>query len=155
MSGPGEHNLAVLAEQSFERQGDYPSLLFEGRWVTSAEIHERSARAGGGLRAQGVRPGDRVVVMTMNAPEVFIAYRAIWRAGAVVTPVIFLQSEPELRHILTDSGATAAIIGAELVDLFRAAAEGLGITTFVVGADEAPGTVPFSVLEESDPIPIE
>jgi len=148
MSDPGEHNLAVLAERAFERLGDYESLLFEGKWVTSAEIHERSVRVAGGLRAHGVRPGDRVVVMTMNAPEVFISYRAIWRAGAVVTPVIFLQTPPELRHILTDSGATAAIISPELVDLFRAAADGLGITTFVLGEN-------FAVLEAGQPAGIE
>ncbi|BAL88503.1 putative acyl-CoA synthetase [Actinoplanes missouriensis 431] len=138
------HHLAVLAEQSFERHGDYEYLFFEGRWVTSGEIHERSARVAGGLRARGVRPGDRVVVLTMNAPEVFISYRAIWRAGAVVTPVIFLQSVPELRHILTDSGATAAIISPELADLFRNAAEGLGVTAYTIGSS-------FSELESAEP----
>ncbi|HEX5201484.1 MAG TPA: AMP-binding protein [Actinoplanes sp.] len=148
MSGPGEHNLAVLAERSFERLGDYASLFFEGTWLTSAEIHERSARAAGGLRAHGVRPGDRVVVMTMNTPEVFIAYRAIWRAGAVVTPVIFLQSEPELRHILTDSGATAAIISPELAGLFEAAADELRIATFVIGGN-------YAELEAGRPAEIE
>jgi long-chain acyl-CoA synthetase len=145
MSG---HHLAVLAEQSFERHGDYESLFFEGRWVTSGEIHERSARVAAGLRAHGVQPGDRVVVLTMNAPEVFISYRAIWRAGAVVTPVIFLQSVPELRHILTDSGATAAIISPELADLFRAAAEGLTIATFTLGES-------FAGLEAGHPAPVE
>jgi long-chain acyl-CoA synthetase len=149
VTGPGEHNLAVLAEEAFDRLGDYESLFFEGRWVTSGEINARAAKVGGGLRAHGVAPGDRVVVMMMNMPEVFISYRAIWRAGAVVTPVIFLQTVPELRHILTDCGATAAIISAELADLFRAAAEGLSITTFVVG-DES-----FAELERGEPAGIE
>ena len=144
MTVVGEHNLAVLADDAFARLGDYESLFFEGRWLTSGEIHERAARVAGGLRARGVAPGDRVVVMMMNTPEVFISYRAIWRAGAVVTPVIFLQTVPELRHILTDSGATAAIISAELVDLFRGAAEGLDISTFVVGGS-------FSELEDGEP----
>ena len=154
MTGPGEHNLAVLAEHAFERLGDYESLFFEGTWLTSGAIHERSRRVAGGLREQGVAPGDRVVVMTMNTPEVFVSYHAIWRAGAVVTPVIFLQTEPELRHILTDSGATAAIVSPELVGLFQGAADGLGITTFVVG-DEVPGTIPFATLEAAEPIGIE
>ncbi|MEU4423544.1 AMP-binding protein [Actinoplanes sp. NPDC024001] len=145
MSG---HHLAVLAEKAFERHGDYESLFFEGTWLTSGEIHDRSTRVAGGLRAHGVQPGDRVVVMTMNTPEVFISYRAIWRAGAVVTPVIFLQSGPELRHILTDSGATAAIISPELVTLFRAAAEGLDIRTFVIGEN-------YAELEAGEPAPIE
>ncbi|MEV0900657.1 AMP-binding protein [Actinoplanes sp. NPDC049802] len=131
------HHLAVLAEEAFQRHGDYESLFFEGRWLTSGEIHHRSTVVAAGLRAHGVRPGDRVVVMTMNTPEVFISYRAIWRAGAVVTPVIFLQSEAELRHILTDSGATAAIVSPELTALFRAAADGLDIAPFVVGKNYA------------------
>ncbi|WP_328475174.1 AMP-binding protein [Actinoplanes sp. NBC_00393] len=142
------HHLAVLAEKAYERHGDYESLFFEGRWLTSGEIHDRSARAAGGLRAHGVQPGDRVVVMTMNTPEVFISYRAIWRAGAVVTPVIFLQSGPELRHILTDSGATAAIISPELIPLFRGAADGLDITTFVIGEN-------YAELETGEPAGIE
>ncbi|HEX2893042.1 MAG TPA: AMP-binding protein, partial [Marmoricola sp.] len=153
-AAPGEHNLAVLAEQSFERLGDYESLFFEGTWLTSGQIHDRSTRVAGGLRAHGVSPGDRVVVMTMNTPEVFVAYRAIWRAGAVVTPVIFLQTQPELRHILSDSGATAAIISPELVELFQAAADGLGITTFVIG-DAVPGTLPFADLDAAEPADIE
>ncbi|WP_030439102.1 class I adenylate-forming enzyme family protein [Actinoplanes subtropicus] len=148
MSDLGAHHLAVLAETSVDRLGDYESLFFEGKWLTTAEIHERSARVAGGLRGHGVRPGDRVVVMTMNAPEVFISYRAIWRAGAVVTPVIFLQSEPELRHILTDSGAVAAIISPELVALFSAAAAGLDIRAYVIGDD-------FARLEDGPPAGIE
>ncbi len=150
-----EHNLAVLAEQAFERLGDYESLFFEGTWLTSGEVHARSVRVAGGLRTHGIAPGDRVVVMMMNTPEVFVSYRAIWRAGAVVTPVIFLQTEPELRHILTDSGATAAIISPELVDLFRGAAEGLPIKTFVAGGDAPEGTTPFAALESGEPSGIE
>ncbi|MBO3742692.1 class I adenylate-forming enzyme family protein [Actinoplanes flavus] len=142
------HHLGLLAEQAYQRLGHYESLFFEGRWLTSTEIHERSTRVAAGLRAHGVRPGDRVVVMMMNTPEVFISYRAIWRAGAVVTPVIFLQSEPELRHILTDSGATAAIISPELAGLFGTAADGLGIATFVIG-----GT--YADLETAEPAGIE
>ncbi|SHN48157.1 class I adenylate-forming enzyme family protein [Cryptosporangium aurantiacum] len=142
------HNLAVLAEESYARLGHYESLYFEGTWLTSTEIHERSIRVAGGLRAHGVKPGDRVVVLTMNTPQVFIAYRAIWRAGAVVTPVIFLQTEPELRHILSDSGATAAIVSPELVGLFSGAAAGLDITLFVVGEES------FDALEAGEPTEI-
>ncbi|MEU6138538.1 AMP-binding protein [Nocardioides sp. NPDC047086] len=134
MSAPGTHNLAVLAEESYARHGDHPMVFFEGTWHSSGEIAERSARVAGGLRELGIEPGDRVVVLTMNTPEVFVSYRALWRLGAVVTPVIFLQTPPELRHILEDSGATAAIVTPELLPLVRAASEGLGLTVIVAGA---------------------
>jgi long-chain acyl-CoA synthetase len=68
--------------------------------------------------------------------------------------VIFLQTEPELRHILTDSGAKAAIVTPELLPMLQAAGSDLGMITIVVGGDGADGTTPFDVLEESDPGPI-
>ena len=39
-----------------------------------------------------------------NCPEVGIACTALWRAGAVATPVLFLLSEDELRHVMTSIG---------------------------------------------------
>ena len=41
----GEHHLALLAEQSLERLGDYRQLLFEGTWHSSGEIMARARRA--------------------------------------------------------------------------------------------------------------
>jgi len=49
-----------------------------------------------------------------NCPEVTIAYNAIWRAGAVVTPVIFLVPPAELELILQDSGAKLVLATPEL-----------------------------------------
>jgi long-chain acyl-CoA synthetase len=111
-----ETHLARAAEVTHERLGDYESLWFEGRWFRSAELHERAAHLAAGLRSLGVGPGDRVVVLMANCPEVAIAYEAIWRAGAVVTPVIFLLPPAELAHVVRDSGATAILVTPELTD---------------------------------------
>ena len=64
---PAERNLALLAERAFERNGDYESLWFEGRWHRSGELRERAQRVAAGLIELGVTPGDRVVVFA--APE--------------------------------------------------------------------------------------
>ena len=109
MTSQADHNLAVLAEGAFHRLGDYESLGFEGQTYRSGDLFDRACRVSGGLAKLGVSPGERVVVLMANCPEVGIAYSAIWRAGAVVTPVVFLISPPELQHILTDSGAVAVV----------------------------------------------
>jgi acyl-CoA synthetase (AMP-forming)/AMP-acid ligase II len=70
-------------------------------------LASRAARFATGLTDLGVRPGDRLVVLMANCPEVLITYSAAWRAGAVVTPLIFLVSEDELRAALVDSGVPA------------------------------------------------
>ena len=148
----GEHNLAVLAEQSFERLGDYEQLFFEGTWHTNGEILDRARRAAVGLAGLGIEPGDRVIVLTMNTPEVFVSYHAIWRAGAVVTPVIFLQTPPELRHILENSGAKAAIVSPELLPLITGSADGLDLQLVVVGeVPEGTDAIAFSDLEAAEP----
>src|SRR6266498_2189495 len=118
------HNLALLAERSFERLGDHESLIFEGTHYRSGQLFDRARRAGAGLASLGICAGDRVVILMANCPEVAIAYNAIWRAGAVVTPVVFLVTPAELEHILADSGAAAVITTPELLATVTAAAAG-------------------------------
>jgi long-chain acyl-CoA synthetase len=148
-------NLAKLAEDAIERHGDYDSMLFEARWYRSADMFERGRRIAGGLASLGVAPGDRVVVSMANCPEVPIAYQALWRAGAVVTPVSFLLPAPELRHVIADSEAVAVITTPEFVDKVLQATEGLPNVRFVVCHGDAPrDLIPLASLEESGPLSI-
>lgn len=114
-----EQTLGRLAEESWRRFDDHDAIFYEGTWHRSHTLAERARRACGGFVAAGIRPGDRVVVMMANSPEVTIVYQALWAAGAVVTPVVFLVSSEELRHILLDSGAAAVVTSPELVDTVR------------------------------------
>jgi long-chain acyl-CoA synthetase len=138
-------NLARAAEESLHRLGDYESLYFEGRWHRSGELHERARRLAGGLQRCGVEPGDRVVVLMANCPEVPIAYEAIWRAGAVVTPAIFLLPPAELAHVVRDSGATIVLATPELA---ANATEAAGKDATVVTSEA------FPWLEEAEALSI-
>ena len=139
-----ETNLARLSESAHERLGDYPSVFFEGTWHHSDQLRRRAARVATGLRAHGVRPGDRVVVIMANCPEVGITYNAVWRAGAVVTPVIFLVSAPELRYAVENSGAVLIVTTPELLPKVKEATEGSDLPVFVVGDN-------YAELEAADP----
>jgi long-chain acyl-CoA synthetase len=149
----GQYNLAKLSDEHFAKVGDYENLFFEGKYYSTGEIHDRSQRFATGLQSIGIEPGDRVIVLMMNTPEVFVSYNAIWRAGAVVTPVLFLISPPELHHILEHSGAKAAILTPELVPLLQSALEGLDLKMIVVG-DAPEGTIAFESLEAGEASPI-
>ncbi|WP_113704845.1 class I adenylate-forming enzyme family protein [Nonomuraea lactucae] len=140
----GELTLGRLAEESWDRFGDHDSLFYEGVWHRSLTLAERARRACGGLVEAGIRPGDRVVVMMATSPEVPIVYQALWAAGAVVTPVVFLVGAEELRHIVTDSGAVAIVTSPELVPTVEAA--GLDVLTFVDTAELERG-------DEHGPVP--
>jgi long-chain acyl-CoA synthetase len=151
MSAIGENTLGLLTEQSFERRGDYPSLLFEGRWYGSRELFERSCRIAAGLTALGVCAGDRVVVTMANCPEVQVVYQAVWRAGGVVTPATFLLSPEELTHVTADSEACAIVTTSEFADKVCAAARGLHHVRYVISTGgERPGVLRLTEVEESE-----
>src|ERR1700722_14933546 len=102
------------------------------------------------------RPGERVVICMANCPEVGISYQAIWRAGAVTTPVLFLLSTDELRHVLTDSGAVLVITTPEFLPKVSAAAAGArSVRGIVVVGPAAPGggvpLLSFAELEAAAP----
>ena len=155
MSPVGEHNLARLAERGFEHRGDYPSLLFEGRWHSSGDLFERARRIAGGLTGLGVRPGDRVVVTMANCPEVGITYNALWRAGAVVTPATFLLPTAELRHVIADAQACGVVTTPEFVEKVSDAVRGVQSVRFVICTGAADGGVrSLQSLEAEEPASI-
>ncbi|HEY3610441.1 MAG TPA: AMP-binding protein [Pseudonocardiaceae bacterium] len=138
----GAHNVARQAERQLESLGDYDTLLFEGTWWSSGAMADRAARFATGLVDQGVQPGDRVVVLMANCPEVMITYNALWRIGAVVTPLIFLVSENELRSALLSSGAVAVVTTAEFLPKVDAAIADVPSVRFVVLAGPVTGPAP-------------
>jgi long-chain acyl-CoA synthetase len=155
-------SLQRLAEQSWDRLGAGSVLHYEGSQWTGEQLAERIRRVAGGLQEAGLEPGERVVVCMANCPEVSITYSAVWRMGAVATPVLFLLSADELRHVLSDSGAALIVTTAEFLPKVTAAAADLpsvrGI--IVVGglmgeqpASEAAGPplLPFAELETAPP----
>jgi long-chain acyl-CoA synthetase len=144
------YHLAELAEGTAARLGDYDALWFDGRTFRSHELLDRARRLAGGLRRRGVQPGDRVAVLMANCPEVTVTYHAVWRAGAVVTPVVFLVTASELRHILVDSGATVLVTTSEFLPKVAEAAAGLTDlrTVVVVGRGSWPGEQQLADFEE-------
>src|SRR6516225_8970691 len=142
MTSQADHNLAVLAEGALQRLGDYESLVFEGQTYRSGDLFDRACRVSGGLGKLGGAAGEGVGVLMANCPGVGIVYSAIWRAGAVVPPVVFLISPPELQHILTDSGAVAVVTTPELLATVTAAVAGAPQVRHVIVVGGVPDSLP-------------
>ena len=107
-------NLASLAEKNLAEFGEYDRLVFEGRTFTNRELHDASCRFAQALLDLGCRDGDKVVLMMPNSPEVFVTYPAVWRAGLVVIPVLFLLEPRELAYIVENSRAKVVVTSPEV-----------------------------------------
>jgi len=127
--------------------GDKPALIDgpTGRTLTYAALEDAIRRLAGGLVAHGVRPGDRVALMSPNIPEYAVVFHGIAMAGGIVTTVNPTYTEYELRKQLEDSGATLLITIPMFLDVARAGAEGTGVRELVVIGD-AEGATPLSSL---------
>jgi long-chain acyl-CoA synthetase len=110
----GYPNLIALFHARAEEKGDAPFLLAkcEGKWtaVSWREAADQVAALAAGLGRLGLAQGDRVVLVSENRPEWVIADLAIMAAGCVTVPAYTTNTERDHMHILSDSGAAAAIV---------------------------------------------
>jgi long-chain acyl-CoA synthetase len=145
-------NLASLADYNLATYGEYEATIYDDRRYTNREQFDASKRFANALAALGVTPGDRVVVMLPNCPEVGQCYSAILRVGGVVVPVLFLLATEELVHILSDSEAKAVVTSPEFAaKALEAAAGAQPMPKVVVVGDEVPGTLSYETLSRAQP----
>lgn len=103
------------------------------RPLTWRETAEAVRAFANGLRAMGIHPGDRVVLVSESRPEWLIADVAILAAGAMTVPAYITNTAADHRHILTNSGAKAIIVSStKLADrVFPAAMDAPLVATVV------------------------
>ncbi|MBB5954017.1 acetyl-CoA synthetase [Saccharothrix tamanrassetensis] len=83
----------------------------EGRW-SFAELSRRSSQVANWLRDNGVRRGDRVVLMLGNQVELWETLLAAMKLGAVVIPATTLLGAADLRDRVERGGARHVVVGA-------------------------------------------
>ena len=84
----------------------------EGKWQSTSAVSfvERVKNTALGLASLGVRPGDRIALLSENRPEWSIADLAILSLGAINVPIYTTQVLDQIDYILSDSGAKAIFI---------------------------------------------
>ena len=107
-------NLVTMFFARAAEKGDAPFLWRKeaGQWQPLAwsEVARQVASLAAALKAQGLRPGDPVMLVSENRPEFCIADLGIMAAGCVTVPTYTTNTTRDHQHILTDSGARAVIV---------------------------------------------
>ena len=110
-------NLVSRFFDQANRLGDRTFLgaKVDGEWVTRS-WHETAAAVSSltaFLSEQGVTKGDRVLLLSENRPEWAISDLAIMATGAYVVPAYTTHNVDDLRHILTLTNPTFAIVSSQ------------------------------------------
>jgi len=115
--------------------------------LTWAEYADRACRVAAGLRALGVRPGQRIVLMMRNRPEFHYADMGALLAG--VTPIsIYNSSSPEqIEYLAGHSEAAAAIVGdVGMLERFLKVRSDLPDLEKLILVDDPDGLAPSDVV---------
>jgi long-chain acyl-CoA synthetase len=153
---PSPANLADLVSAAAAIRGERPALIGSHGTTSWAELDaavNRMAHAFGGL---GLEPGDRVAIVLANVVEFAYAYYGILRAGLVVVPVNPAYTPREIAHLLSDSGARAAVVGrTHLPAVTEARTDSPALEVVITtGAEESAGALLLGpLLEQSSAEP--
>ncbi len=126
-----------------DRQGE------RAEW-TYAELAYRARRVAGGLHAQGVRPGDRVVVWLPNGPEYLAVVWGLFTLGALPVFALPAHRESEVRYFVEHAGAVG-IVTVTRHDRFDHAETARRLSPLVVDVDE--GLPDGGAVPEGRPAP--
>lgn len=107
--------LCELARNSVEKYGSQVAFsLFDGETVTYAEAGRRMQQVQELLTGAGLRPGDRVALLSSGMPNWGICYFAVTSAGMIVVPILPDFSSEELDMIMEHSEAKALLVSDKL-----------------------------------------
>ncbi|MEG3633525.1 non-ribosomal peptide synthetase [Micromonospora palythoicola] len=104
-----------LVRAQAERNPDAVAVRHGDHELTYRELLDRAARRAAGLRAAGLRPGDRVPALLDRGVDEVLTPLAIWHAGGVYVPLDTAAPPNRLRRILTNCAARLVLTRTEHV----------------------------------------
>lgn len=134
-------DLLELFETSAKRHATRVAMRIErdGRQeqYTYADLRELATRAAGFFASEGIKPGDRIMLVSQNAPEWGMTYFGVVKAGATCIPVDPDSSTEEITNFAGAGNAAAIVISPklandhpELIEQLSAAGQATRVWTF-------------------------
>ncbi len=101
-----------------------PFLIFYGDGsprteYSYREFYEEVCKTANLLRAEGIRPGDRIGVVSYNHAETVIQYFAAWLMNAIVVPVNAGEDDRSIQYVLRNSGTKLLFVRDLYVERIR------------------------------------
>ncbi len=78
--------------------------------MTYSEFADAVARSAAGLAAQGLGPGDRLMLMIRNQPEFHVLDTAALFVGATPVSIYNSSSSDQIEYLCNDAGASMAVV---------------------------------------------
>ncbi len=156
--------LTDLLAPAAEKHRDRPALInIDGTMHTFGHTWQACRKLGRFLQDTGIQKGDRIAILSANAPEYFVAFYGTLFAGGVVTTLNPLYKEREVLHQLEDCGAKAIFAMGALAPIVHSVREHLpelkhvfnieDVWSMAANAPPDPHPVQFNLREDLAALP--
>jgi crotonobetaine/carnitine-CoA ligase len=129
---PHDGTLVALLDSRAAVVPDRECLVFEQRSITYAELRQRAGLAAAWLQRRGLRPGDRVGVMSTNHPSTVVLLLALARIGAVMVPVNPDYKATEAGYVFDHAQVSGVFCSPEALPTVREALAALPTAPWLV-----------------------
>ncbi len=131
-----------LVRARARRHGERAFATFEGgASLTFAGLDRDSDRFAAALAACGIGPGERVMALLGNGPEILIAFFGAMKAGCIIVPVNIELRGAFLAHQVDNAAPAIILAEAGLLQMFDGVGGPAPARLAVVGS-EAPAALP-------------
>lgn len=109
--------LADVARMHATSRADQAAIVCEGRRVDYAALYRVSKQAAHGIRAAGLRPGDRLAYLGKESEHYYELVFGAAKSGTVLVPINWRLTAAEVEHVLRDSGSSLLFVDADAAGL--------------------------------------
>jgi len=134
----------LLDQRLADGDGQRLALTGAAGELTYAQLHDQVCRTATGLRALGLQPEQRVLMLMADSPQFAVVYLAALRMGAIPVPVSTMLHADGVAELLHDSRARFLAITHEFAGPAAAAAAAAPELVGIL-ADQAPAGAPVPV----------
>jgi benzoate-CoA ligase family protein len=121
------------------RYSERIAIVGEPRAISYGELAALTNRVGNALRAQGVSPGDRILIVLPDSVEFIAAFFGAAKIGAVAVPVNPFARTSDYIHYLENCEPRVAIVHSHALAEFLPASSGLPQEPIVAVGEEKAG----------------
>ena len=133
------NSLSEVLRRSAARHRNKTALIDGSKELSYREFDAVVDAVAYSLEHNGVRPGDRVALLSRNNWEYVALVWGSARLGAVLVPINFMLTAPEVAYILGDAEVSIAFVQPALAEVMDEALHSSGL-----------GSVPRVLLTEGD-----
>jgi amino acid adenylation domain-containing protein len=106
-------SIPAFLRETARRLPDKTAVVSKARSVTFSQLHHEALATAECLRELGIQPGDRIgICMEKSVDQVSVILGVLF-ANAVLVPILPRLKQPNVRHIIENSGMAALVTDAE------------------------------------------